>query len=79
MSKSVLRRQVCSLNIISPSDSRRFEYMHKHKDRFDAVFVIQADSSYSLADAYLKIAKKMKMLHPSEIKDVVIARNVVMN
>ena len=52
--------------------------MHKHKDEFDAVFWVQADSNNSLADGYLEIAKKMEMLHPSEFKDVVIARNIVM-
>lgn len=52
--------------------------MHKHKKDFDAVFWVQADSNNSLADDYLKIAREMELLHPSESKDAVIARNVLM-
>ena len=52
------------------------EYMHRHKDKFDAVFWVHADSNDSISDGFLSIAREMRLLNDYEDMDSVIARNL---
>jgi hypothetical protein len=50
------------------------EYLHTHRDKYDAIFWLQADTAPGLADSYLQLARALGVATSAEDHHQVIAR-----
>ncbi len=54
------------------------QYAHEMAEEYDAILWVQADEIDKLARSFREIATALQLVHPNEVKDPVVARNILM-